>query len=245
MFLAWGITGAGHFLLETFAVMGEVARREDVKVTTYLTRAGEEVVKMYGLWDSLKKTSNGGYYSEVLTEGGEGASVPSAGRLARGIYRALIVSPASANTVAKIMLGIADTVVTNAVAQALKSGTPLLILPTDQTMEEFETTLPHRVDKEVCKGCRPCPSESECPTGALRRVEEKMRVHLSLCTGCGLCRDICPYGAIRFGERIKVRPRNVDVKNVEALSGIEGIKVLKSPEELKETIDDLLGGLRS
>ena len=242
MFLAWGITGAGHFLLETFTLMEEVARRGDVKVTTYLTRAGEEVVKIYGLWDRLREISDGGYYSEILREKEEGASSPSAGRLARGVYRALIVSPASANTVAKIRVGIADTLVTNAVAQALKSGTPVLILPTDQALEEFETTLPHRVDREVCRGCRPCPAREVCPTDALRRVEGRMRIHLPLCVGCGLCLEACPYGAIRFGERIRVRARGVDVENVKSLRRMEGLKVASDPEELREAIEEILGG---
>ncbi|MFB0543999.1 MAG: dihydromethanopterin reductase (acceptor) [Candidatus Bathyarchaeia archaeon] len=245
IFLAWGVTGAGHFLLETFTLMREVAKRDDVKVTTYLTRAGEEVVKIYGLWNPLGEISDGGYYSEVLTEAEEGAGAPSAGRLARGVYRAIIVSPASANTVAKVRLGIADTVVTNAVAQALKSGTPVLILPTDQVTEEFETVLPHRVNREACIGCRPCPAEVACPTGALKRVEEKMKVQLTLCMGCGLCLDACPYGAIRFGERIRLKPRRIDVENVESLRKMEGLRVLGTPQELREAIDELLGGSRS
>jgi len=38
MFLAWGVTGAGHFLFESFNLMRRLAKRKDVKVTTYLTR---------------------------------------------------------------------------------------------------------------------------------------------------------------------------------------------------------------
>jgi len=242
MFLAWGVTGAGHFLLESFNLMKEVAKRGNVKVTTYLTKAGEEVVKRYGLWDSLREVSDGSYYSEVLTEKAEGASSPSVGRLARGVYRALIVVPASANTVAKIRFGIADTLVTNAVAQALKSGTPVLILPTDQTVEEFETRLPTRVDREICRGCLPCPSEKACPTGALKRVEGEMRVEPPLCMGCRLCIDPCLFEAVKFGERIRVKPRRVDVENAEALRQMEGLKVVASPEELKNAVDSLLGG---
>jgi dihydromethanopterin reductase (acceptor) len=242
MFLAWGVTGAGHFLFESFNLMKKVARKKDVKVTTYLTRAGEEVVKRYGLWSSLREVSDGSYYSEILTEKVEGASSPSAGRLARGVYRGLIVAPASANTVAKIRFGIADTLVTNAVAQALKSGTPVLILPTDQTLEELETRLPTKVNREICRGCLPCPSETACPTGALKRVEGKMRVEPLLCEGCRLCIDSCLFEAVRFGERIRVKPRRVDVENAEALRQMEGLKVVASPEELRKLVDSLLGG---
>jgi len=244
MFLAWGITGAGHLLPEIISLMKEVAKIPDVKVTTFLTRAGEEVVKRYGLWDTLREVSDGNYYSEVLTEEAEGASSPTAGRLTRGAYRGLIVAPASANTVAKIRFGIADTLVTNAVAQAMKSCTPVLILPTDQTLEEVETRLPARVDRTVCRGCLPCPSEESCPTGALKRVEDKMRVEPSLCVGCGRCVQACSFEAVKFGEVIKVKPRRVDVENVEALKQMEGLQVAASPEDLKKSINRLFGGFR-
>jgi len=240
--LAWGVTGAGYFLFESFNLMSRAAKRKSVKVTTYLTRAGEEVVKMYGLWKFMNQVSDGSYYSEVFTEEAEGASSPSAGRLAKGVYRGLIVSPASANTVAKIRFGIADSLVTNAVAQALKSGTSVLILPTDQGLEDFETRLPCRVDREVCKGCLPCPSEKACPTGALRRREGKMWIDLSLCMGCDRCEVACLFKAARFGERIRVKPRRVDVENVEALRQMEGLKVMHSPKELREAVEGLLGG---
>ena len=44
----------------------------------------------------------------------------------------LIIAPATANTVAKIVRGIADTLVTNAVAQTAKGETPIYILPVDR-----------------------------------------------------------------------------------------------------------------
>jgi len=240
MFLAWGVTGAGHFLFESFNLMRRLAKRKDVKVTTYLTRGGEEVVKIYGLWKFVNKISDGSYYSEIFTEKAEGASSPSAGRLAKGVYRGLIVSPASANTVAKIRFGIADTLISNAVAQALKSGTPVLILPTDQRLGEFETRLPRRLDREVCKGCLPCPSERACLTGALRRVGGKMWIDLSLCIGCDRCEVACLFKAVRFGDRIRVKPRSVDVENVEALRQMDGMKVMGSPKELRKAVEGLL-----
>ena len=242
VFIAWGITGAGHFLRETFALMEQVAASKDTKVTAFLTRAAIEVVRMYGLWDSLRKLSNGTYYSEILSQESEGWSSPSAGRLSRGTYRVMLVSPASANTVAKLRYGIADTAVTNAAAQAMRSGTPVLILPTDQTTEEVETTLPCRVDREACKACQDCPSARACRSAAFERVQDKMRIRLSLCIGCCACVSACPYGATRFGERIKIKPRMIDVENVVALRSMAGLTVQRSPEELKQSIHKLLEG---
>ena len=50
--------------------------------------------------------------------------------------------PATANTVAKIVVGIADTLVTNAVAQANKADIPIYIFPVDQKPGSLTTVLP-------------------------------------------------------------------------------------------------------
>ena len=50
--------------------------------------------------------------------------------------------PATANTVAKIAMGIADSLVTNAVAQALKIRVPTYIFPVDQKSGSITTILP-------------------------------------------------------------------------------------------------------
>jgi flavoprotein len=51
--------------------------------------------------------------------------------MALGRYDRLVIAPATANTVAKCALGIADTLPTNLFAQAGKAGVPSVILPTD------------------------------------------------------------------------------------------------------------------
>lgn len=146
--LVWCVTGAGHFMVETFEVMVELVRRYDVKVTTMLSMAGVEVARMYGVWDKLNLVSPGGYYEEVLTDETEGASAARAGRLLRRRYGAMVVSPASANTVAKIVYGIADTLITNAVAQANRAGVPVVIVPTDQKPEAV-TRAPYFVERDL------------------------------------------------------------------------------------------------
>lgn len=241
-FIAWGVTGAGHFLCETFSIMEQIAAKSNSKVTTFLTKAGAEVIRIYGLRDTLRRISSGGYYSEIITQENDGWSSPSTGRLSKGAYRLLVVSPASANTVAKLRYGIADTLVTSAVSQALRSDTPVLVLPTDQSLELVQTTLPCRVNRELCKGCEHCSASEACQVGALERVEGRMKVQLSKCIGCCRCLTSCPVGAVRFGEKIRIKPRLTDMENAAALNNIAGLTILRSPEELKEKVLRILEG---
>ena len=47
---------------------------------------------------------------------------------------------------------------------------------------------------EECTGCRKCIHEIGCP--AIIVEDGKVAIDRNLCTGCGLCRKICPAGAI-------------------------------------------------
>lgn len=237
--IAWAVTGAGHLLTEVFIIMLEA--REAFEITTYLSRAAEEVIKIYGLWDQLRKISNGRRYSELFTEETEGASSIHAGRLARGVYRALIVAPATANTVAKISHGIADTLVTNTVAQAMKGRTPVYILPTDQ-YQTIETHLPIRVERDLCSGCVFCLPVEVCPQAAFKWREEGGSINYLTCTGCRLCVDACPKKAVRWGEVLEVRCRRIDLYNVERLRGMEGVEILQDVKDLKHALRLLMEG---
>lgn len=57
--VAWCITGAGHFLLESFEVFLKLVKNRDVKVTTLMSGAGEEVACVYGVLDKLNQISLG------------------------------------------------------------------------------------------------------------------------------------------------------------------------------------------
>ncbi len=65
-----------------------------------------------------------------------------AGPLQMGHYDFLLIAPATANTVAKIVYGIADTLVTNAVSQTAKGKTPIFIMPVDQKRGSVKTAAP-------------------------------------------------------------------------------------------------------
>jgi len=223
MKIAWGITGAGHFLRESFDVLKELKQKNnELKVTTFLSRAAEEVVRMYGLEYELRAISNGEYLEEIFPESGQGASVPKSGRFLLHKYDCLIISPVTSNSVAKIAHGIADTLVTNIVAQAVKGSVPVYIVPVD-IAGKIESRMPYFIDREICQKCELCPPREHCPENAITD-----QIELLECTGCGECVKLCSYGAIQ-GGLATLRVRDVDSKNVEIINGLEGITVLDRP----------------
>ncbi len=136
MKFVWAITGAGDLLPEIFDVMEEMARDDNLEITVVLSKAAEKVVKWYKLMDRLEHVG-----SRVMVE--KDSNTPFiVGPLQVGKYDFLLVAPVTANTTAKIACGIADTLVSNAVAQINKSPVPAYLLPVDQKSGSTTTTLP-------------------------------------------------------------------------------------------------------
>ncbi len=230
MNIAWGVTGAGHLLKETFSAMEDVSKGNDI--TAFLSRSGEEVIKAYGLWDNLNEICPGDYMQEIITPATEGRSSPTTGRFFLKRYDALVVSPATTNTVAKIVHGISDTLVTNAVSHAAKSMTPVYIVPVDTKEEEKETVLPHYVDRDVCQNCARCPPQEICETGAFG----DRKIDLLKCTACGDCIFVCEHGAVIEGKVVKLKVRAVDAKNVELLREMEFVTVIEKPGKITKLL---------
>jgi dihydromethanopterin reductase (acceptor) len=204
--------------------MGKISQEN--RVCTFVSEAGEEVLRMYGLFDRLKEISGGGYMEEVFLEREEGASSPSTGRFMMNRFDLLIVAPATANTVAKIVSGIADTLPTNAAALANKAAVPVYVLPTD-VLESAKTEPPYSIDRDLCRRCEACEPKEACPRGAIGE-----QIDLLKCNGCGICRDLCPYGAISKAP-ITVVTRPLDKENIERLRSIPGFVVLEGPGEIE------------
>lgn len=141
MKIAWGITGSGDLLPETISVMKEVVNPDsETRLYIFLSKAARRVVRWYGLSKELESLS-----SRIFQEVDFNATEPFyylPGALQQGKFNLFLVCPATANTVAKIVNGIADTLITNSVAQATKANVPTYILPVDQTQGRITTILP-------------------------------------------------------------------------------------------------------
>ncbi len=138
--IVWGITGSGDRIEEIMDSMIELLTEDDLRITVIVSKAGEQVLRWYKLWDKLNV-----FFSKVKKE--TNANVPFiAGPLQVGKYDLLIVAPLTANSTAKIAHGIADTLITNAVAQTLKGNTPVILYPVDQSPKPVTTEGPDGIE---------------------------------------------------------------------------------------------------
>jgi dihydromethanopterin reductase (acceptor) len=131
--IAWAVTGSGHYLEECLEIVRDL---DDVDL--FYSQAGVVGVRMYG------------HDPKAITKGRvfrvRAASSPPVGLFYRGDYHTLIVAPATSNTVAKMVLGLSDTLVTNVYAQAGKCRIPSIVLACD-TEPEMDTPAPDRIVK--------------------------------------------------------------------------------------------------
>ncbi|WNY24577.1 archaeoflavoprotein AfpA [Methanolapillus millepedarum] len=135
MKLAWGITGAGDRLNETIKVMKDL-KEAGYSLDVFVSKEGETVLKWYKDLDLIKNE-----FSSLHVE--KSANSPFIlGDLQMRKYDALIIAPATANTVAKIAHGISDTLLTNAVAQAAKCDIPIYIFAVDAKAGKVKTKSP-------------------------------------------------------------------------------------------------------
>ncbi|AXV36927.1 MAG: hypothetical protein CIT01_01245 [Methanobacterium sp. BRmetb2] len=143
--IAWGITGSGEKLTETVELMQKLKEKYKKKfdIRVYISKAGDQVLKYYNLSNELETT-----FDKTWTE--INANAPFlAGQIQLGNYEFLLIAPATSNTVAKISLRIADTLLTNAAIMGQKTSTPIYIMPTDPREGTVLTKLPNGKDLEL------------------------------------------------------------------------------------------------
>jgi len=127
--LAWAITGSGHYIEECLDFLLTLDA-----VDVYISPAGEEVLKMYGIDINRLREKMPVYRDKA-------ASAPPVGHFYKGYYHTFVMAPTTSNTVAKCVLGIADSLVTNLYSQAGKCRVPSIVYPCD-IAPEMETTAP-------------------------------------------------------------------------------------------------------
>jgi archaeoflavoprotein AfpA len=136
--IAWGITGSGDKIAETVDIMKKIKKQyeNDVSINVYLSKAGDQVAKYYRINNDLKEN-----FQKVWTEINSNSPFLAA-QLELGKFEFLLIAPATSNTVAKISLGIADSLLSNAAIMALKGFVPVYIMPSDFREGVTTTKLP-------------------------------------------------------------------------------------------------------
>ncbi len=241
MYIAWAITGGGTWIREIVDVMKVLKKEYGVKITVLFSKWGYEVARIYGVLREISRIASGEYYEEIFIED---KGMYYIGRLNRRKYKVLVIAPATSNTIAKMVYGIADTLPTAAYAQALKSNIPVVILPTDIPNKDgyIVTRIPCYVDRSLCKYEveKECMAMKHCPQHAILLYNEKPRILLEKCIGCGSCIQACKYNAIKCWEEIMIKPREIDLSNINKLKRISNTFVVSNIEELLDTIKKLL-----
>ena len=146
--IAWGLTGSGHYLKECLEFALALNEKHPRLIDFYLSKAAAEVLHMYTLSvTELRKRAR------VFRD--QTASAAPVGLFYHGHYHTVIIGPATSNTVAKFVVGISDTLITNIFAQAGKQRIPTIVFACDtepvvetESPSEWVTLYPRRIDLE-------------------------------------------------------------------------------------------------
>ena len=123
--MAWALTGSGHYLRECIDIIN---RLEDVDL--FLSKAAAEILQQYGYQHKVGKVYQDKTASAVPVE-----------LFYHGAYHTVVIAPSTSNTVAKMVCGISDNLVTNIFAQAGKCRVPTIVYACD-TEPELESEAP-------------------------------------------------------------------------------------------------------
>jgi archaeoflavoprotein AfpA len=154
--VAWGITGAGDKIGEIIETMKDLKRQSEgvVEIDVYVSKAADTMLKFYRLDEELRNS-----FAKVTVESNPNSPF-LAGLMQSHKYEFLLIFPASSNTVAKLVNGIGDTLITNSAIMSLKAFVPVWVMPVDYKESVISTKLPNgkemriRVRKEEAEQVR-------------------------------------------------------------------------------------------
>lgn len=143
--VAWGITGAGDKIAEILEAMKDLKKQSEdmLEIDVYISKAGETMLKFYHLDEELKKS-----FAKVVVELNSNSPF-LAGMMQNQKYKFLLIMPASSNTVAKLVNGIGDTMLTNSALMSLKAFVPVWIMPVDYKESVISTKLPNGKEMKI------------------------------------------------------------------------------------------------
>ena len=127
--IAWGITGAGHFLSSSIELILSCQQ-----VDIFISNAAKEVLVYYGWYERLRSSG----HSLIQDTGSSHLPVT---RLYTGKYDLVVIAPVTSNSIAKMAYGIADNLITNLFAHAGKCRIPTVLLPCD-CLPEMDSVTP-------------------------------------------------------------------------------------------------------
>ena len=140
--IAWCITGSGHYLKESIDLMLTLNH-----VDLYLSKAGEEVLKWYDYDLDIFKKKKIKIFKDIT------ASSAPVSLLYESVYKLVVISPATSNTIAFMAQGMSNNLVTNMFAQAGKCGIKTLVFACDtepvvvtQAPKKLVTLYPREID---------------------------------------------------------------------------------------------------
>jgi archaeoflavoprotein AfpA len=143
--IAWGITGAGDKIAEILEVMKDLKKQSEdiVQIDVYLSKAADTMLKFYRLDEELKQS-----FAKVTVESNPNSPF-LAGMMQSHKYEFLLIMPASSNTVAKLVNGIGDTLITNSAIMSLKAFVSIWVMPVDYKESVISTKLPNGKEMKI------------------------------------------------------------------------------------------------
>ncbi|HHY10493.1 MAG TPA: 4Fe-4S binding protein, partial [Firmicutes bacterium] len=71
---------------------------------------------------------------------------------------------------------------------------PCILMENREKRKRAEEIIPYTVLEDQCTGCDICINTFACP--AFYRKGDKIAIDAALCAGCGVCAQVCPFGAM-------------------------------------------------
>jgi dihydromethanopterin reductase (acceptor) len=246
--IVWCLTGGGDFFDENFKVFTNLLL-EGQPILAIFSNAGATVLNRYGFFWNLSKLRISNpqtlflFESEICLQNNiqlllDKADIlynvfPQDSAFSLGIWlanqkiRCIIASPLTANSVAKLTHGIADTLIINILSAGKKANQLIGVFPTDQGFDTIISRLPVRQKKPLPR----CIIKiSDCPFGALELASSTiMKFSPEKCVGCQNCVKKYP-DFFTVNEEIEIQIRKVDQANSQKLA--HEFRLFQSPDEI-------------